>query len=134
MANFKELCETAYSGFNAKQTAPLINLSENWKVLELFHGPTLAFKKFALQLLGNLYGANRTRTTTLCILEPHRGILERLPYPDLKTGCYRFYPISKGKVFHYRNANDENRASNVYPIAIEGTFDDAQRTVKELFA
>src|SRR5210317_1392480 len=52
----------AYSNFSHSEIAPLVPLSENWQVLELFHGPTLAFKDFALQLLGNFYELQIKRT------------------------------------------------------------------------
>ena len=56
------------------QTAPLVKLSEYWNCLELFHGPTLAFKDFALQLLGNLYEAQIGRDKKdLCVLGATSG-------------------------------------------------------------
>ena len=53
--NLRKIIVKSYSTFSHEEIAPVISLSENIKVLELFHGPTLAFKDFALQLLGNLY-------------------------------------------------------------------------------
>jgi threonine synthase len=50
--------EDAYSRFDHEEIAPLVRLDERLHLLELFHGPTLAFKDFALQLLGNLYEAH----------------------------------------------------------------------------
>ena len=134
----KNCVETAYSGFNAKETAPLINLSENWKVLELFHGPTLAFKDFALQLLGNLYEAQIEREQQpLCILGATSGDTGAAAISGLlgKQGVTVFILYPKGKVSPLQEMQmTRTGASNVYPIAIEGTFDDAQKTVKELFA
>ena len=60
-AILKDCVYKAYSGFSVSEVAPIISLSDQWKVLELFHGPTLAFKDFALQLLGNLYEAQIER-------------------------------------------------------------------------
>ena len=113
-------------------------MSENWKVLELFHGPTLAFKDFALQLLGNLYEAQIEREQQpLCILGATSGDTGAAAISGLlgKQGVTVFILYPKGKVSPLQEMQmTRTEASNVYPIAIEGTFDDAQRTVKELFA
>ena len=53
-SELKSMVDETYAGFNHKAVAPLIQLDHNEWVLELFHGPTLAFKDFALQLLGRL--------------------------------------------------------------------------------
>ena len=58
----KKVIDASYAGFGHPETAPLVELSDHCKVLELFHGPTLAFKDFALQLLGNLYEIQIART------------------------------------------------------------------------
>ena len=50
-----EIVQGSYNKFDATEIAPIVKLSESCSVLELFHGPTLAFKDFALQFLGNLY-------------------------------------------------------------------------------
>ena len=57
-----DLVEKSYAGFAVEERAPVRQLDENLWVLELFHGPTLAFKDFALQLLGNLYAYQIRRT------------------------------------------------------------------------
>ena len=68
-ADLENCVNSAYAGFTNDQTAPLIDLGDHWKCLELFHGPTLAFKDFALQLLGNFYEAQIAREEKpLCIL------------------------------------------------------------------
>ena len=54
-ATFAAITAKSYATFDHADIAPLVPLGENLQVLELFHGPTLAFKDFALQLLGNLY-------------------------------------------------------------------------------
>ena len=56
-AELRRLTATAYSGFGHPAVAPLVQLDERLWVLELFHGPTLAFKDLALQLLGHMFDA-----------------------------------------------------------------------------
>ena len=75
--------DRSYSTFSHPQIAPIVELSENYKVLELFHGPTLAFKDFALQLLGNLYEHQIARTgKNLTVLGALPGIPGRPRFRD----------------------------------------------------
>ena len=129
---------SAYAKFSNKHTAPLHELSKHWKCLELFHGPTLAFKDFALQLLGNLYEVQIAREgKALCVLGATSGDTGAAAISGLlgKKGVTVFILYPKGKVSPLQEMQMTcTGAENVFPIAIEGTFDDAQRTVKELFA
>ena len=129
---------SAYAGFTNKDTAPLIELSDHLKCLELFHGPTLAFKDFALQLLGNLYEAQIGREEKpLCILGATSGDTGAAAISGLlgKKGVNVFILYPKGKVSPLQEMQMTcTGAENIFPIAIDGTFDDAQRTVKDLFA
>ena len=129
---------SAYAGFTNDQTAPLVDLGDHWKCLELFHGPTLAFKDFALQLLGNLYEAQIAREEKpLCILGATSGDTGAAAISGLlgKKGVNVFILYPKGKVSPLQEMQMTcTGAENVFPIAIDGTFDDAQRTVKDLFA
>ena len=106
--------------------------------MELFHGPTLAFKDFALQLLGNLYEVQIAREgKALCVLGATSGDTGAAAISGLlgKKGVMVFILYPKGKVSPLQEMQMTcTGAENVFPIAIEGTFDDAQRTVKELFA
>lgn len=134
----KDCVNRAYSGFSVSEVAPIVSLSNQWKVLELFHGPTLAFKDFALQLLGNLYEAQIEREgKPLTILGATSGDTGAAAISGLvgKKGVEVFilYPNEKVSPLQERQMTCTG-ASNVYPIAIDGTFDDAQRTVKEIFA
>jgi len=54
---FKRIIKTAYSGFSHRAKCPMVQLSENHFLLELFHGPTLAFKDVAMQLIGQMFEA-----------------------------------------------------------------------------
>ena len=129
---------SAYVNFSNQHTAPMIDLSKNWKCLELFHGPTLAFKDFALQLLGNLYELQIEREGKhLCVLGATSGDTGAAAISGLlgKKGVKVFILYPKGKVSPLQEMQMTcTEAGNVFPIAIDGTFDDAQRTVKELFA
>ena len=136
-ADLKQAVDSAYSSFSHTDIAPLIRLNDHWQVLELFHGPTLAFKDFALQFLGNLYELQIKRTgQKLCILGATSGDTGAAAISGLlgKSGVEVFILYPNGKVSPLQERQMTcTGASNVYPIAIEGTFDDAQRTVKELF-
>ena len=129
---------SAYAGFSHVDTAPLVELGEKWQCLELFHGPTLAFKDFALQLLGNFYEVQIKRNQQpLCILGATSGDTGAAAISGLlgKDGVTVFILYPKGKVSPLQEMQMTcTGTDNIYPIAINGTFDDAQRTVKELFA
>lgn len=128
----------SYSTFSHPQIAPIVELNDHCKVMELFHGPTLAFKDFALQLLGNLYELQIERSgQNLTILGATSGDTGAAAISGLlgKRGVTVFILYPKGKVSPLQERQMTcTGASNVFPLAIEGTFDDAQRTVKELFS
>ncbi len=127
----------AYAGFDHSDVAPLLQLDENLFVLELFHGPTLAFKDFALQLLGNLYERQIARTgSPINVLGATSGDTGAAAIHGLlgKKGVNTFILYPKGGVSPLQERQMTCTGSaNVYPIAIEGSFDDAQRIVKEVF-
>ena len=121
----------SYSTFSHPQIAPIVELNDHCKVMELFHGPTLAFKDFALQLLGNLYELQIERSgQNLTILGATSGDTGAAAISGLlgKRGVTVFILYPKGKV------SPLQERQMTFPLAIEGTFDDAQRTVKELFS
>lgn len=130
--------QRAYSTFSHPEIAPLVPISDHWSVLELFHGPTLAFKDFALQLLGNFYEAQIARDgKKLTILGATSGDTGAAAISGLvgKEGVEVFILYPNGKVSPLQEMQmTRTGAQNVYPIAIEGTFDDAQKTVKDIFA
>lgn len=134
----KRSIDHSYSTFSHPQVAPVVQLNSNCKVLELFHGPTLAFKDFALQLLGNLYELQIARSgQNLTILGATSGDTGAAAISGLigKSGVTVFILYPNGKVSPLQERQMTcTGASNVFPLAIEGTFDDAQKTVKELFS
>jgi len=132
------LARETYGGFEHSAVAPLVQVTSRIWMLELFHGPTLAFKDYALQLLGRLFDralARRGRRATIvgatsgdtgsAAIEACRG-REALD-------IFILYP--KGRVSPVqRRQMTTVEAPNVHTLAIEGSFDDCQDLVKALFA
>ena len=132
-----DLCGSAYSRFSHDAVTPLVQLDhQNW-LLELFHGPTLAFKDVALQLLGPLFEKFLAREhRSMTIVGATSGDTGSAAI-DAVAGrehirIYMLHP--KGRVTEIqRRQMTTVRAANVHNIAIEGSFDDAQAIVKRLF-
>ncbi len=133
----KQLVESAYGQFDHSECAPLVSLDDRTSVLELFHGPTLAFKDFALQLLGKLYERQVALTgEPINVLGATSGDTGAAAINGLlgKPGINIFILYPEGRV----SALQERQMactgeSNVYPISINGSFDDAQSSLKEVF-
>ncbi len=127
----------AYSRFNDRRIAPVIELEPGLHVLELFHGPTLAFKDFALQLLGNLYEEQIRRTgRPITVLGATSGDTGAAAIHGLlgKEGVNIFILYPNGGVSPLQERQMTcTGADNVYAIGIDGTFDDAQSALKEVF-
>lgn len=135
--DLKKIVYSSYEKFDDSAIAPLKKLSDDVYLLELFHGPTLAFKDFALQFLGNLneyilmrsnrvmnvLGATSGDTGSAAI----NGLLGKK-----NVNIFILYPEGRVSPLQERQMTCTG-ASNVFPIAINGTFDDAQAIVKELF-
>jgi threonine synthase len=135
-AELRSIVDRAYLRFAHPDVAPLVELRDGLWVLELFHGPTLAFKDFALQLLGGLYAAQIARTgQTLNILGATSGDTGAAAIHGLLglEGVRIFILYPRGRISPLQERQMAcTGASNVFPIAIDGNFDDAQRIVKDL--
>ncbi|MDR6952804.1 threonine synthase [Ancylobacter sp. 3268] len=131
------MLEEAYAGFRHAATTPLTQIAPNRFVLELFHGPTLAFKDVAMQLLGRMMDhvlAERDSRATIvgatsgdtgsAAIEAFRG--------RARTDVFILYPAGRVSEVQRRQMTTVPDA-NVHAIAIEGTFDDCQAHVKALF-
>ena len=133
----RELCEQAYGRFAHAAVTPLTQLDERHWLLELFHGPTLAFKDVALQLLGLLFeeflGRRDERLTIVGATSGDTGSAAI----DAVAGRERidiFMLHPKGRVSDVqRRQMTTVKAPNVYNVAIDGSFDDAQAMVKRMF-
>jgi threonine synthase len=136
-AEFKQLIDEAYSSFRHDAIAPLVQTGHNEWVLELFQGPTLAFKDFALQFLGHLLDhLLKKRNQKVVVMGATSGDTGSAAI----EGCRRCDNID---IFilhpHNRVSNVQRRqmttvlAPNVHNIALEGNFDDCQNMVKASF-
>ncbi len=133
----RELTHAAYGRFSHKAVTPLRQLDEQQWLLELFHGPTLAFKDVALQLLGLLFEAFLDRSgDPLTIVGATSGDTGSAAIDAVagRAGIEIFMLHPKGRVSEVqRRQMTTVLAPNVHNIAIDGSFDDAQAIVKRMF-
>ncbi|MFL9840083.1 threonine synthase [Sphingomonas sp. ST-64] len=133
----RDLCTRAYGRFSHDAVTPLVQLDHRHFLLELFHGPTLAFKDVALQLLGLLFEKFLTGTDRhLTIVGATSGDTGSAAIDAVagreKIDIFMLHP--KGRVSDVqRRQMTTVLAPNVHNIAIEGSFDDAQALVKAMF-
>ena len=133
----KAMLASAYGNFGHPAVAPLKQLDDNQWLLELFHGPTLAFKDVAMQLLARLMdwalSKRRTRATIIGATSGDTGgaAIEAFKASE-RASIFILHP--HGRVSDVQRRQMTTVASpNVHNIAIEGTFDDCQAIVKALF-
>lgn len=138
--DLKEVINRSYSTFRAPETTPLVTLNEkeNLHLLELFHGPTFAFKDVALQLLGNIFeyflvrrntgktGAERHHLTVIDATSGDTGSAAIYGLRGKKdVSVFILHP--KGRVSPVQEAQMTTVLdANVHNLAVEGTFDDCQ--------
>lgn len=132
-----ELCHKAYGRFSHAAVTPLKQLDEQHWLLELFHGPTLAFKDVALQLLGLLFEEFLSRRDDqLTIVGATSGDTGSAAIDAVagRNGIDIFMLHPDGRVSDVqRRQMTTVLAPNVYNIAIAGSFDDGQAMVKRMF-
>ncbi|MDJ0947132.1 MAG: threonine synthase [Kiloniellales bacterium] len=136
---FAEILEEAYAGFGHAAVAPLKQLGRRLWLLELFHGPTLAFKDYALQVVGRLFdevlGA-RSRNHRITIIGATSGDTGSAAIEACRdrerVEIFILHP--QGRVTEVqRRQMTTVEAPNVHNLAIEGSFDDCQDLVKAMF-
>ncbi len=138
MDELRRLTAVAYSGFRHAAVAPLTQLDERVWLLELFHGPTLAFKDLALQLVGLLFDAmlalRREHVTVVGATSGDTGSAAIEACRDREAiDIFILYPHGRTSEVQRRQMTTVE-STNAHAIAIEGTFDDCQDLVKALFA
>ena len=136
-ADLSGMIDTAYASFRHQATCPLVQLDDNLFVLELFHGPTLAFKDVAMQLLGRLMDhvlkARGQRATIVGATSGDTGSAAIEAFCGLsQVDVFILYPHGRVSEVQRRQMTTV-AADNIHALAVEGTFDDCQAIVKGLF-
>ncbi len=135
-SDLKRMVDASYATFDHPETAPSVKVGDFW-ILELFHGPTLAFKDVALQFLGNLFAY---------ILERRGGQLNILGATSGDTGSAAIHGVRGKPNINIFIMHPAGRTSplqekqmtsvldeNVFNLAVDGTFDDCQEIMKTVF-
>ena len=137
LADLKPVLDEAYEGFHHPAVAPLRQIGPNLWILELFHGPTLAFKDLAMQVVARLM--NRTllrrgmRATVTGATSGDTGAAAIEAFRGLEAiDIFILHP--KGRISDVQRRQMTTATEpNVHNVAVEGTFDDCQSIVKALF-
>jgi len=137
-AELREDIAHAYSDFDAPDIAPLSEIGKDRYLLELFHGPTLAFKDIAMQILGRLFARalkkRGGRATVLAATSGDTGSAAIAALGGLENiDVFVIHPKGRTSDVQRRQMTTTKHA-NVHNIALEGDFDAAQTIVKQLFA
>ncbi len=136
-AAFRAMLEGAYATFRHPAVTPLAQIGDNLFVLELFHGPTLAFKDVAMQLLARMMDhalkARGERATIVGATSGDTGAAAIEAFRGLEqVDVFIMYPHQRVSDVQRRQMTGID-APNVHTIALEGTFDDCQAILKGLF-
>ncbi|PZX19698.1 threonine synthase [Palleronia aestuarii] len=132
-----DMIEAAYAGFGHAARAPLVQIDADQWLLELFHGPTLAFKDFAMQFIGQVFqDAMKRRGDRLTIVGATSGdtgsaAIEAFRGLD-NVECFILLPEGRVSEVQRRQMTTPTEP-NVHAIAVDGDFDDCQALVKAMF-
>lgn len=136
-ADMLEMCQEAYATFNHKAVVPLVQIGPDAFLAELFHGPSLAFKDVAMQILARLYdhllGAQRRTQTILCATSGDTGGAAVEAFRGRKNvKIVAIFPEGRISEVQRRFMTTADEG-NVACVAVKGTFDDCQAIVKQAF-
>ena len=134
---FADLIAKAYAGFGHDARAPLVQLGNGHFLLELFHGPTLAFKDFAMQLIGQMFqealSRSGKRVTIVGATSGDTGSAAIEAFRGLDAvDVFILYPHGRVSEVQRRQMTTPVE-SNVHALALDGTFDDCQARLKDMF-
>ncbi|MFO1184335.1 MAG: threonine synthase [Bauldia sp.] len=136
-AELQAICRDAYAAFRHPSVAPLVDIGPGAWLLELFHGPTLAFKDFAMQVLARLIdralAASGRRATVIGATSGDTGGAAIDAFAGRqRTDVVILFPHGRVSDVQRRQMTTA-AAANVHAVAIDGSFDDCQAIVKALF-
>ncbi len=136
-ADLKSIIQAAYKNFSHPDIAPLHKFEDNFYLMELFHGPTLAFKDVALQFLGHVFDYILTRKKQrVTIIGATSGDTGSAAIDSFKgkdnVDIFILHPHNRVSEVQRRQMTTV-AAANVFNIAVEGSFDDCQDLVKAMF-
>ena len=133
----KKMIHDSYSSFRSDVVTPLIKIDDSLSILELFHGPTLAFKDLAMQLLSRMIeeilSRNKSKASIICATSGDTGGAAVTSFAN-KRNIKLFVLYPKDRISEVqRRFMSTVHADNVKVISIDGNFDDCQNIVKTLF-
>ena len=136
-SEFGDIIAKSYAGFGHEARAPLVQLGPNHHLLELFHGPTLAFKDFAMQLIGQMFqvALNRSgrKVTIVGATSGDTGSAAIEAFRGLDAvDVFILYPHGRVSEVQRRQMTTPVE-SNVHALAVDGDFDDCQARLKDMF-
>lgn len=136
-ATFRAIIDRAYAGFKHDARAPLVQLNEGHFLMELFHGPTLAFKDFAMQLIGQLFqealSRRGDRVTIVGATSGDTGSAAIEAFKGLDAvDVFILFPHGRVSEVQRRQMTTPSE-SNVRALALDGDFDDCQARLKDMF-
>ena len=134
---FADIIARAYAGFGHDARAPMVQLAPNHFLLELFHGPTLAFKDFAMQLIGQLFQASLSRSgkrvTIVGATSGDTGSAAMEAFRGLDNiDVFILFPHGRVSDVQRRQMTTVSEA-NAHALALTGDFDDCQARLKDMF-
>ena len=134
---FRAIIARAYADFGHAARAPLVQLAPGHFLLELFHGPTLAFKDFAMQLIGQMFqaalGRRGERVTIVGATSGDTGSAAIEAFRGLdNVDVFILYPHGRVSDVQRRQMTTPTE-SNVHALAVDGDFDDCQARLKDMF-
>ena len=132
-----EIVKKSYSNFREEDVVKVVELNQ-LKILELFHGPTLAFKDIAMQLIGNMYEhLLKSNNETINIVVATSGDTGAAAIDAIKgksnLNIFVLHPNNRISSVQ-RKIMTTIKEKNVFNIAIDGNFDDCQNIVKQMFS
>ena len=136
--DLKSIIKLAYQKFDTEEVTPLTKISENEYLLELFHGPTYAFKDIAMQFIAQLMdfylSKNNDTINVLGATSGDTGAAAIEGFSHIKSSnIFILHPHNKITDIQRRFMTTVS-TQNVFNIAIEGNFDDCQQIIKEIFS